>query len=194
MAKREGDSSGKRESGDSFEGIAILLMNLTLLCVFVGLSIDWWGKIPAPVPIRHSAEGTPVEWAGAGFWNWFSLPLIGVAVTAFFYLIGGFRKTAERNPWMLSIPRKKTFLALPPEGKRRVVAGAFRRLGLFPIPVNFFLFYGQWVNFEVVQGRSGRFPAWATVVFFVAAGIVLITYLFRVDASIRNEAKRASPD
>ncbi|MHC4600527.1 MAG: hypothetical protein ACYS47_16145 [Planctomycetota bacterium] len=191
MADPEGSSGkGKKDTG----GIAVLglqLLNVGFLALLCALSVDWWLRLPERVPIHYTPGVGPDRWSGPSVCSWFGLPAIGVAVTAAFMAARGLKGLADRHPWLISLPRGKLFSKLPPEARGRVLHAAFNRMALFPIPINLFLLYVQWVGFEVARGVTVSVHWTGKAALFAGALVVLAVYLGSLDFHIRRAAKKA---
>lgn len=166
----------------------IQMASLSVLCALVYLSVHWWGLIPEAKLLQGGAGGTPEVWSGPRFLGWFALPILGVALTLFFQLFQFLRPLAQRHPWLVSLPRKKTFLELPDESKAAVLDIAIGRLPMLSVPAVSYLIYGQWVQFQLALGETVTISVPAMIGFVVVSAGVLLLYFFWVDRAIRAEA------
>lgn len=162
----------------------LILVNLAALALLFGLSIDWWGRLPEDV-------APPGAETGPGLFEWFALPAMGAFVGLFFLGLGLLKGVSLRHPWLVSIPRRHLFMALPLEGKRRVLDVTFRLLALFPLPVYGYLLIGQWANFDVAVKGGDPFPHWIVWAFMAASLAIIAVYIAAVSAAVGSEAKAA---
>ena len=191
MADPEGPSGkGKKDTG----GLAVLgvqLLNVGVLALLGALSVDWWLRLPERVPIRFTPGGGPERWSGPSPWSWFGLPAIGALVTVAFIGARRLMGPADRRPWLISLPRGKIFSKLPPAARNGVLHAAFNRMALFPLPINLYLLYVQWVGFEVARGGTASIHWTAKAALFLGALLGLVLYLVSLDVRIRREARKA---
>ncbi|GEM_PF-3136512 len=167
------------------------LADVLLLAVLFLLSIDWWNEVPGPLPVPGDATGAAGDRGGTGFASWFALPLIGAGMTVFFFALPLLKGPTERRPWLISLPRRKTFHRLPPDARKRVIHAAFGLLSFYPLPALLFLLYGQWTRFCVATGSTETFPPLMAVLFGAVVLVATAVYLVVLDAIIRREARKA---
>ena len=186
------DSKNGRTTADRRAGRfswAVQLVNVGILAVLFGISIDWWGKLPERIAVHYGADGAPDRWAGPGPGSWFALPLVAATLTAFFLVLRVLKGISERFPWIVSLPSRKTFLELPPQARARVIDTAFNLLSLFPIPANLFLLYSQWISYGVASGEVKTLHWGVTASFLSSSGAILLFYILVLHASVRREAR-----
>jgi len=169
--------------------LAIQLASVSMLAALALLSVQWWSELPEP-PRFEAAAGAEDSGATSCL-AWFGLPALGAAVTVLFFSLQGLVGVMQRMPWLISLPRQKAFVALPAAERSEVVAFALGRLSLFPIPINAFMIYGQWAQFQAALGKLQRIDFMAVAGFLLAALIAVAWYLVSIATLIERFALSA---
>jgi hypothetical protein len=170
---------------------ALPLLDAVLLAALLLFSIEEYGRLPEKIPTPVGVDGLQDRGSSAGILSWFAMPLMGLGITVFFLALQGLRRWSDRHPWLLSMPRRRLFQALPAEARERVLRGAFGFLWAFPVPILSFLIYGQWAILQVVHGRMDRLPWFNMAAFVASVLVVLVLFLVFLDTRIRKEAEAA---
>jgi hypothetical protein len=180
------DGKEVRASGGSFFSYVLPAVNLVFLVVLWAVACEGWANAPALTPPGSACA--PPEWS-RGWITWFALPLLGTGVTLAFLALQALRPIAYNHPWIVSLPERRLIEDLPAASRRRVIASAFRRLSLFPLPATLFLLYGQSVLQELALGREAELHAAVILLFLLAAGLLAVYYLVSLSLLIRLEAR-----
>lgn len=159
-------------------------LNLVLLIVGVYYEIGVWKILPEKVPVHFSFSGVPNRWTtkGTELVVLFCMPWI---MAAFMYGVGKF---ARKYPSLLSIPRKKEFLALPPERQEplwSLIDEMMAGMGSAMI----ILFLGIIRSIEKAATGASAGLSWEFVVvfsFFIVFCLVYVVRLSRKASRIMN--------
>ncbi|MBA4158659.1 MAG: DUF1648 domain-containing protein [Gemmatimonadetes bacterium] len=93
-------------------------INLLLLAGVIAVAALTWRMLPDRIPVHFGIDGQPTRWSGPSVLAWFGLPIITVLLVAFIYWMAG--RLPER-PHLVNMPRKDSFLALPPSRRAPVM-------------------------------------------------------------------------
>lgn len=155
-------------------------------CVGVYYEIGVWKVLPEKVPVHFSFSGVPNRWTGKGaeLVVLFCMPWI---MAAFMYGIG---KLSRKYPSLLSVPRKKEFLALPPE-RQEPLWSLIDEMMAGMASAMIILFLGVIRSIEkaatgTVAGLSWEF--FAVLCFFIVFCIVYVVKINRKVSSIIKSA------
>ncbi len=154
-------------------------LNLFLLIVGVYYEICVWKVLPEKVPVHFSFSGVPNRWTTKGIELVviFCMPWI---MAAFMYCMG---KLARKNPSLLSIPRKKEFLALPPQRQEplwRLIDEMMAGMGSAII----ILFLGIIRSIEKVATGADAGISWEFIVVFCFFIVFCIVYVVRLSRKV----------
>jgi len=148
---------------------------------------------PPSIPVHFDLHGRPDRWGGPG-----ELRLLAVIATllavAMLGIAAWLPRGARRSPGLINLPRKPTFLRLPPDARERVVAPMRALTALLPL-----LFVGLfWWIAESMAGFAGpggsarlRLP-WAAPAVVLGLVFVLVGVAWvRTSRAIRAAAAEA---
>jgi uncharacterized membrane protein len=96
---------------------SLLIATAFLIALLFALSAAVYPELPLRIPAHFNA--TQVDrWTDKGPLSWFGLPLLALVLVSFNLAIA---RTFVTRPELMNIPRKARLLALPPEGRARVM-------------------------------------------------------------------------
>lgn len=156
-----------------------MLLKLALCVLAVVTLLQWgWaiaqvGSLPAQLPTRFDASGTPIAWSPATVATWLALPMVGLGVTS--VMLGAVwitRWFSRSAPQLVNIPRKEEWMRLPPEARMWCVEPIVSALAISAVMCTSLFWTISWQSLQVASGRQASAPMWPTFV-FVALVLVL---------------------
>jgi len=191
---RTGDE-GARTDGERVQEVVWLLLCLFVFALTIGLSLLVYPKLPERIPLHFGRDGLPDRLVEKTILNWLTPPLLGGGMALFFLLMGKMMPAIARKwPKLISIPRKKEFLALPPEQREPVYRELTRMF--WPMVLLVLIFFGalQYLVYLAAispEMRLAMAPFFVTLILF-ALGIVVFTLLpvLRISAYVKAASER----
>ena len=166
------------------------LINLGILAVMLGGSLALWPRIPDRVPTHFDLYGCPDGWSGRG--TWWALPAVAVGLSLFMF---GIAWLIRRYPHLINIPRKKEFLALPPDMQEPVITGVETFVHWMYVPLNLMwvgaqtgVYLAATDGYQAVQHYL-QFVFWGAV---AAVLIMTVVFVSRLNRMIRESTRKVT--
>ncbi len=168
--------------------ISFGLFALAFVAMWVEAGI-LYPHLPARFPAHFDIHGAPDRWDPTTAFNWFLMPAIGTALA---FLLAGIAAALpvlfHRWPSIVNIPRKAQFMALPPQGRERVVTEVSVMLALTGAVMLGLFCQILYATAQVAQGARATAPLWPAL---AAIGVILVIVFigqFRIGQRITIES------
>lgn len=152
------------------------LLIVSAVGVLVTSALNWYPSLPKNFVIHMNGAGHPDGWAQRSALLRGLLPTIGVAFTVGLQaLVRWLEGSAAKNPSGINLPQREKFLALPIEGRRKVLAPIANYLRVTAVLLLSLFIY-------IVEGlgrlSTGASVSWSPLPVFVFVGSMLMGVLF----------------
>ena len=139
------------------------------------LTLATWGSLPARIPLHFDASGAPDRIGPPTAGAWFGPFFVSALVSLF---IGIIALSIPRIPSKyLSLPRKREFLALDTETRRRLLGIIATHTLVLATTMAVVFAVLQALMYLTSIGRIGSFPAW---IVFAAMALMIIEIVIMV--------------
>jgi uncharacterized membrane protein len=168
----------------------LLIATIVLASALLAWSATTYAALPLQIPMHFSSRGVD-RWAAKSVSTWLYLPILAIGLCAFNYVMGGL---LARRPDLMSIPRKKRLLALPPERQQRVMRWFWvlvQTIGLVELFLMSIAQYGVW---RAASARLNGGPVIVVLVTTIAVGMIPLSLFIIRQMSAEVERQESGGD